>query len=223
MQAPQQRRAPEPPVEFQEKGIASMEAAALLGVLKNASSSEFEKSKACVRLGELGAKEAVPALAALLADPHLNVYARYGLEPIADPSAAEALRAAMPKLKGALQAGVINSIAKRRDAAAIPALARLLYGADTEAARAAVAALGSIGGPVAEKELRAALAKTTGPMKMAVADAALACAERYLADGKRDLALALYSALSAPSVPKAARLAAMSGIIREETSASRPR
>jgi hypothetical protein len=58
---------------------------------------------------------------------------------------------------------------------------------------------------------------------MAVADAGLLCAERLLAEGKRGQALALYASLSAADIPKPARLAAMSGIIREETSISRPR
>ena len=60
-------------------------------------------------------------------------------------------------------------------------------------------------------------------MRTTVADSALICAERMLADGKRDEALALYTDLSAPDIPKPARLAAMSGIIREERSLSRPR
>jgi hypothetical protein len=58
---------------------------------------------------------------------------------------------------------------------------------------------------------------------MAVADAALVCAERLLAAGERDQALTLYASLSAAGMPKPARLAAMAGIIREETSISRPR
>jgi hypothetical protein len=58
---------------------------------------------------------------------------------------------------------------------------------------------------------------------MAVADAALLCAERLLAEGERDRALALYASLSAAGIPKPARLAAMAGIIREETSIRRPR
>ena len=58
----------------------------------------FEKARACQQLGENGAKEAVPALAALLTDEHLNAYARSGLEGIADPSAAEALRKALTKV-----------------------------------------------------------------------------------------------------------------------------
>ena len=151
---------PAPPPEFQEGGIATMDAAALISILKNASAPEFQKAKACQRIGELGAKEAVPALAALLGDEHLAVYARYGLEPIADPSALDALRAAMSKLKGDLLIGVINSIGKRRDAKAGPALVKLLYGPDEAVARAAAAALGSIVGTSSMKDLQTALAKT---------------------------------------------------------------
>ena len=151
----------------------------------------------------------------------MSVYARYGLEPIADPSADDALRAALSKLKGKQLIGVINSIGKRRDAKAGPALAGMIYGADADVASAAAAALGSIGGPASVKELQAALAKTKGATRMAVADASLVCAERLLAEGKRDEALALYTSLSASDVPKPARLAAMQGIIREETSINR--
>ena len=220
---PAKPKPPAPPPEFQEGGISTMDAAALIRILTDASSPEFQKAKACQRIGEFGAKEAVPALSALLGDEHLSTYARYGLEPIADPSADDALRSALSKLKGNLLIGVINSIGKRRDAKASPVLARMIYRADADVARAAAAALGSIGGASSVKELRAALAKTSGMTRMAVADASLVCAERLLAEGKRDQALTLYASLSAPDVPKSARLAAMHGIIREETSTSRPR
>jgi hypothetical protein len=214
---------PKPPAEFQEGSISTMDGAALIAILKDAGATEFQKAKACQRAGELGTKEAVPALAALLGDPHMSTYARYGLEPIADPSVDEALRAALSKLKGNLLIGVVNSIGKRRDSKAIPALVKMMHGADPDVARAGASALGNIGGEPAAKELKAALAKTTGMTRAAIADAALVCAERLIAEGKRDQGLALYSSLSAPDVPKPARLAAMSGIIREETSIDRPR
>ncbi len=212
-----------PPPEFQEGAIATMDAAGLIRILTDAGSTEFKKAKAGQRLGELAAKEAVPALAALLADEHLSVYARHGLEPISDPSAGAALRAALTKLKGVQLIGVINSLGKRRDAQAGPALVAMLHGADPDVARAAASALGKIGGAVAVKELQAAMAKTKGLVRIAVADASLVCAERLLEDGKRDQALALLASLSAPDVPKAARLAAMQEIIHEETSVNRPR
>ncbi len=214
---------PKPPVEFQEGDIATMNAAGLIDIISDSGSTEFQKAKACQRIGEFGAKEAVPALSALLDDEHLSVYARYGLEPIPDPSADEALRAALTKLNGERLIGVINSIGKRREASARPALSKMLYGSDPGVARAAAAALGSIGGMESAKELKAALAKTTGRTRMAVADACLVCAERLLADGQRNEALAFYTHLTAPDIPKSARLAAMTGIIREERSLSRPR
>jgi HEAT repeat protein len=212
-----------PPAEFREGDIATLPAPALLAVIKDASAPEFKRAKACVRLGELGATEAIPALAALLGDDHISVYARYGLEPMAGPDASDALRAALPKLKGNHQIGVINSLSKRRDAKAVPALAKMLHSPDAEQARAAASALGHIGGLQAQKDLQAALPKSTGPQKMAVADASLLCAESLLADGKRPEAMALYNSLTAPEVPKPMRLAAMAAIIREENAPTRPR
>jgi len=220
---PAKPKPPAPPPEFQEGDIATMDAAALIRILTDAGSPEFQKAKACQRIGELGAKEAVPALSALLGEERLSVYARYALEPIADPAADGALRAALSKLKGKELIGVINSIGKRRDGKASAALAGMIYGPDPDVARAAAAALGSIGGVSSAKELQAALGKTSGMTRMAVADASLVCAERFLEEGKRDEALTLYASLSAPGVPKPVRLAAMQGIIREETSPSRPR
>ena len=223
--APQAAK-PKPPVvppEFKEGDIATMDAAALIRILSDSSAPEFKKAKACVRAGELGAKEAIPLMAAMLGDEHLNVYARYGLEPIPDPAVDDALRAAMSKQKGLRLIGVINSIGKRRDAKAGPALVKLMHGSDVDLARAAAAALGSIGNASSVKELQAALPKSTGMLRQAIADASLVCAERLIADGKRDEALALYAALSTANVPKPARLGAMQGIIREETSIKRPR
>ena len=223
--APQAARPapPVPPADFQERGISTMDAAALIHILTEASSPVFQKAKACQRIGELGAREAVPAVSALLGDEHLSTYARYALEPITDPSAGDALRATLTKLKGNLLVGVINSIGKRKDGKASPVLARMVYDADANVARAAAAALGRIGGAPVVKDLQAALAKTSGLTRMAVADASLVCAEGLLAEGKRDQALTLYASLSAPDIPPSVRLAAMHGIIREETSTTRPR
>ncbi len=214
---------PVPPPEFREGDIATMDAASLIAVLKDAGAPDFRKAKAGQRLGESGSKEAVPALAALLGNERLSTYARHGLETVADPSADDALLAALPKLKGDLRIGVINSLGKRRTAKAGPALTRLMYGADVNLACAAASALGHIGGAASAKELQAALPKTKGMTRNAVADATLICAERLLADGMREQAMALYTFLSAPSTPKPARLAAMGSVIREETSLGRPR
>lgn len=120
----------------------------LIAILKDPNASVYAKAKACQQLAVVGDKAAVPALAALLADPRLSHYARFGLEPIPDPSVDEALRAALGRVKGGLLVGVINSIGHRKDTKALNALAKLQHDADSEVATAAVAALARLRPPL---------------------------------------------------------------------------
>lgn len=129
------------------EAIMALPPARLIAILRDPAAAAYAKAKACQRLAVVGDKTAVPALAALLTDPQLSHYARYGLEPIADPSVDEALRAALEKVKGKLLVGVINSIGHRKDGKAIGALARLRHDADAEVARAVDVALARIRPP----------------------------------------------------------------------------
>lgn len=86
----------------------------------------------------------MPTLAALLSDPKLSHYARFGLEPNPDSSAGAALLGALDRVQGSLLVGIINSIGNRRDKNAIAALGRLRSGTDLEVVRAADAALAKI-------------------------------------------------------------------------------
>jgi hypothetical protein len=218
-----QRQKIVPPPEFESRGIERASQADALAILKDPSATRFKKSKACQRLAEVGTADAVPALAELLTNPEMAHYARWGLEPIPGSAPDDALRAALPKLKGKLLAGAINSIGVRKDAKAVPALAKLLNSTDTEVASASAAALGSISGPESAKILTAALTRGKGPQRTSVAAAGLLCAEGLLAQNERAQALALYTTLSGSSIPKPVRLAAMHGIIAAETSLARPR
>ena len=47
---------PAPPPEFQEGAISTMDAPALIHILTDAGSPEFQKAKACQRVGEFGGK-----------------------------------------------------------------------------------------------------------------------------------------------------------------------
>jgi len=187
----------------------TLDEAALVKILQDPNASLFQKNIVCRRLAVVGTKAAVPALAALLTDAKLAHYARFGLGPINDPAVDVALRAALPKLKGRLLVGVVNTIGQREDEHAIEPLSKLLRDADPEVAEAAAAAIGNIGGPAAAKVLRDALAKTKGPLRAAVADAGLLCAESLLARGDRPAALALYDTLSRLDIPKPVRMAAL--------------
>ncbi|MFB3826184.1 MAG: HEAT repeat domain-containing protein [Bryobacteraceae bacterium] len=223
--APNRRRPPVPPVppEFQAGKIMKMDSPELVEILNNAQAATFQKAKACMRLAMVGTRDAVPALAAMLADKQLAHYARFGLVPIPDPSVDDALRGALKKLKGPLLVGVIDSIGQRKDAGAVEPVARLMYDPDPQVAQAAAATLGRISGPQATKALQAGLARIKGPARSAVAAACLVCAEGLMAQGDRKGALALYDALSRPDMPKSVRLAAMHNIIAAETSLTRPR
>ena len=77
----------------------------------------------CQMLALVATAKSVPALAALLKDPKASDDARYALQQVAGPEAAAALRDALGSLSGRPKAGVIGSIAHRKDNTARPVLA----------------------------------------------------------------------------------------------------
>jgi hypothetical protein len=200
--------APKVPPEFDALPIWKMEAPKLVAMLKDPNSTVFQKAIACKKLSITGGKDAVQPMAALLNDPKLACYARFGMEPNPDPSVDDAFRAALPKLKGKLQVGVIHSIGFRKDAKALGALSKLIADGDPQVAGAAAAAVGMIGGPRAGKALQAALKTTKPPVFPVVARACLLCAEGLMAVNRKE-ALELYTELSAKNMPEPVMLAAL--------------
>jgi len=202
------RGAPAVPPEFDGLAIWTMDPPKLLAMVKDPNSTVFQKAIACKKLAFVGGKEAVQPMAALLSHPQLACYARFGLEPNPDPSVDEALRAALPKLKGRLQVGVITSIGVRKDARALDALTKLIDDSDAEVAGAASASVGMIGGLQSSRALEAALTRTKPPVFPVVARATLLCAEGLMASN-RPRALELYAQLSATAMPEPVRQAAI--------------
>jgi HEAT repeat protein len=180
----------------------------LLAMVKDPNSTVFQKAIACKKLAFVGGPEAVQPMAALLSHPQLACYARFGLEPNPAPAVDDALRAALPKLKGKLQVGVITSIGVRKDAKALDALTKLIDDSDPGVAGAAAASVGMIGGPQASRVLQAALGRTKVPVFPVVARAALLCAEGLMASN-RPRALELYAQLSETTMPGPVRRAAI--------------
>jgi HEAT repeat protein len=197
------------------------EVAKLIAVLRS-DAAPFDKAQACQRLALIGTKEAVPALAALLADERLTSYARFGLEPIPDPSVDDALRDALGRLRGRLLAGVINSIGVRRDAKAVGALTKLANDPNSDVAPVALAALGQIATFEATETLQRALASGSAAVRGAAADACLVSAERLLAQGKREESVRLCDAVRRANVPQPCRVAATRGAILARQSAGLP-
>jgi len=216
---------PEIPAEFKAELIEKLDQTALIRILAEHGSEPaavFRKGIACKRLAVIGTKESVPSLAALLGDDRVSDYARDALELIPDPAADQALREALPKLKGLLLIGVINSIRRRRDSKALEPLGKLIYGEDAAVAGAAALALGEISGSAAAKILQGALGATAGAVRADVAGGALLCADRMMTEN-REGALALLDFLSRPDIPGNVRIRAMHLQVAAAASLKRPR
>jgi len=184
----------------------------LIAVLQS-DASLFDKARACQQLGEIGDRDAVPALAAVLADPHLSAYARSGLEGIPDPSAAAALRQAAVTLKGPLLAGVVNSLGALRDAQAVELLARLASDPNSGAGEESLLALGNISSPRSIRVLQQALSKGPAAFRADAAAGCLLAADRQRNAGDLNKALVLYDSVRNAEVPMTFRIGATRGSI----------
>lgn len=184
----------------------------LISVLRSDAPSA-EKAITCKRLAVYGTKDAVPAVAPLLADKELSSWARIALEAIPGPEADAALRDAMGKTQGMLLVGVINSIGVRRDAGAVDGLVARLKDSDTDVASSAAVALGRIGGDQAAKVLEQSLAGSPAKVRSAVAEGCILCAERSLAEEKAADAVRLYDAVRQADVPEQRQVEAIRGAI----------
>jgi HEAT repeat protein len=185
----------------------------LIAVLKS-DAGQKEKADACRELAVLGTKKAVPDLATLLADEKLSHMARYALETIPDPSATDALRDAVGKLKGPPLVGVIGSLGVRRDVKAVDHLAKLLTDEDADVAQGAARALGSIGNSSAARALTDAMGKIPPANQVAFCEGLFRCAEALTANGQNGEALAIYDRLRAlPDAPHQVRAGALRGAV----------
>jgi len=185
--------------------------AELLAVLRS-DAAEADKAIACKNLAVRGSAAAVGDLATLLGNEHLASWARIPLEAIPGPEASASLRQAAGSLSGRLLVGVINSIGVRRDKDATEMLTGRLGDADAEVAAAAAAALGRIGTPAAAAVLSKNLS-VAGPRLDDVAQAAVVCAERLLAEGNAGGAAALYDTVRTAQVSEQRVAEATRGLI----------
>ncbi len=156
--------------------------------------SRAAKQYACRKLSLIGTAASVPVLAPLLLDTDESHMARFALQRIGAPEAAEAVRKALGNVAGDLKIGMLSSLAARRDLASVPAIAALVTG-DSPVAAAAAEALGIIATPEAAAALVAA--EVSGSTAEAVVDARLACAEALLAAGRKAEAKAIYQSIAA--------------------------
>ena len=111
--------------ESAQTALASGDELLLIALLQSGATLQ-QKDAACARLKRIGTEQCIPALSALLADEQLSHSARYALESMPSPQAGAALVHALETTSGLTRVGIINSIAVRREAQAVAALAKLL-------------------------------------------------------------------------------------------------
>ena len=197
--------------------VAPIEAK-LLRILSEAKATADARRAVCRLLRQVGGAASVPALSNLLTDKGLSHMARFALQGMACSEAGAALREALGKVDGDLKIGVIGSLGARRDRQAVSALAALVNSKEPGVARAAVSALGRIGGAEAARALEAAPA--TPDLNEMKTEARLMCADSMLAEGDAAGAAAVYRSAMDKKTPAPMRIAACRGLARADKRAA---
>ncbi len=182
----------------------------LIAILQS-NAGAVEKCAACQQLRICGTTQSVAALAAVLGDERVGHAARYALEGMPYPEASAALREALDKTSGAIKAGLIDSIGRRRDANAAMMLVPLLKDKDAMVVTAVALALGRIGDQAAATGLLVACDNVGPEVRVAVWEALLRCGETCLSQGNKSEASKIYQALLEDKPPLAIRVAAWRG------------
>ena len=176
----------------------------LLATAESPTAPLAARARALQQLALVASADAVPALAALLADEKLGHYARDVLAQIPHVDADTALLSALPRLTGDAQIGVINSLGLRRTGRAVDPLNVLALSDDAPTTAPALLALGRIAPP-------------SPPARGLVL-----AAERLVLEGKQPAALPLYHAVRRAAVPTPLRLTATRGAIFADITAGLP-
>lgn len=153
----------------------------------------------------------IAKLEALLTDAEIGHLARYALGRMQYPEASQALHRALAKTNGKAQAGIINSLANRRYAAALGDISKLVASPDPVVAKAAIAAVAELGGDALI--LEAARASASTEIRLAVDEALLTLADRLAASKQQSAAAELYQKLYGADRSKSVRAGALRGLV----------
>ncbi len=167
------------------------------------------------QLERLSREESVAALARTLDDDDTEIrdLARRALQNNPSPAAAAALRKALDKAtEPAWQVALINSLAARRDEAAVPQLVRLAGHGDLSVAAAAIAGLGDVGNRRALDALSALWRGPEQDRRESAAAALVHAADRLVELGQTRRAAGLYAMIYNPAVAERLRAAALRGL-----------
>jgi hypothetical protein len=177
------------------------------------------KQYVCRRLGMIGTEASLPTLAPLLTNAELSHMARFALERIPGPAVDQALREALRSAAGRLKVGIIASLGKREDTAAVPQLVGRLDDGDTSVATAAAEALGKIATPEAAQSLQRFRSAATPSLGAVATHAWIEAAERLTRKGHRAQAGEIFRQLLSEKENRW-RLAGFRGLVIAEPQAA---
>lgn len=147
----------------------------LIAIVASKDATQTGKAVACRFLQQVGTARCIPAVSGLLCDEILSHYARLVLERLKCEEADKAMRDALEKAPDKVKIGILGSLAERRDPKAVKPACRLAHSRNAALAKAAIQALGKIGGKEAAKHLLSMRPpKTLVPVQM---QAMVACAQ----------------------------------------------
>lgn len=208
---------------IEQEAIASMAtptaraacAARLAAVLEHPGATPAAKQWVCLMLRQVGTPAEVPRLARELSGRDIETAdtARQAIESIPGDASASALRDFLPRAEGTIALGVIATIGRRRDAAAVPLLGPLAAGDDPLVAKAAANALGLIGTPPAIARLRSLGEALGAPTPPWLCEPLLRAAESASQAGAQDSWRSINELLSSDRQPAAVRQAALKQLL----------
>ena len=139
----------------------------LIAVVASKDATQAGKAVACRFLQQVGTPRCIPAVSGLLRDEILSDYARLVLERLKSEQADKAMRDALEKSPDKAKVGILASLAERRDEKAVKAAGKLANSRNPAVAKAAIEALGNIGGKDAAAILLSIKpAKNLAPVQM---------------------------------------------------------
>ncbi len=184
------------------------------------------KNFVCRELYLIGSDATVNELGKLLTNPEMSDMARYALQCNKSRSVDRVLLSALGKTSGKVRIGIINTLGERRTAGAVSYLSKLARNGDAATVKAAVIALGKIGGDNVIRCLSGIKDSIDNSgdaaLKLVWSDAYLKCADKLLKDGDNARAAEMYKQMLSAGNIISIRVAAFMGVVKAEKTKAIP-
>lgn len=182
-------------------------------ILNSKGVSMAAKQFASKELYRIASPDSLKDLQRLLRDNDTSDLVRYIVERMPGSAAQSALMTALNKAKGEARIGVINSLGERGNASAVRALKKLSGNGDPATMRAALVALGKIGGHEAANHLLWATRNIRRDTRPLAAEGYLRAADKFLAMGDPQVAGEMYKRFLHEDEADYIQMAAFKGVV----------